>query len=100
MTILFVQVLSDEIKSFANWCCEEAGEESSPEDMCGGEEAGVKVPKRSFCDLYTLKTLEARCATCGGQGQVYSSSKTMIGVVQQAMTCSSCNGTGHVLITL
>ncbi|CAA7019822.1 unnamed protein product [Microthlaspi erraticum] len=89
------EVLSGEIKSFANRYCEEAGVEDSSEDMYG-----VEVPKRSFCDLYSLKTLEARCATCGGQGQVYSSSKTIIGVVQQAMTCSSCSGTGHVLITL
>ncbi|KAE8712934.1 putative ATP binding protein [Hibiscus syriacus] len=35
------------------------------------------------------------CTTCGGQGQVVSSSRTPLGVFQQVMTCSACSGTGE-----
>ncbi|KAK8659693.1 hypothetical protein V6N13_029887 [Hibiscus sabdariffa] len=35
------------------------------------------------------------CTTCGGQGQVVSSSRTPLGVFQQVMTCSACSGNGE-----
>ncbi|KAL8097472.1 chaperone protein dnaJ A6, chloroplastic-like [Apium graveolens] len=41
-------------------------------------------------------TTPSRCSTCGGQGQVVSSARTPLGVFQQVMTCSSCNGTGEI----
>lgn len=41
-------------------------------------------------------TNPSRCSTCGGQGQVVSSARTPLGVFQQVMTCSSCNGTGEI----
>ncbi|VVB09733.1 unnamed protein product [Arabis nemorensis] len=41
-------------------------------------------------------TKATKCTTCGGQGQVVSSARTPLGVFQQVMTCSSCNGTGEI----
>ncbi|XP_057429216.1 chaperone protein dnaJ A6, chloroplastic-like [Lotus japonicus] len=40
-------------------------------------------------------TKSSRCSTCGGQGRVVSSTRTPLGIFQQSMTCSSCNGTGE-----
>lgn len=40
-------------------------------------------------------TKPTKCSTCGGQGQVVSSARTPLGVFQQVMTCSTCNGTGE-----
>ncbi|CAF1860595.1 hypothetical protein Bca4012_032909 [Brassica carinata] len=64
------------------------------DDICEDE---VLIPiKRTCYDWYSLKTLMAKCTTCGGQGHVYTSVKTPLGMKQEALTCSSCNGTGHV----
>ncbi|KAK7399567.1 hypothetical protein VNO78_10752 [Psophocarpus tetragonolobus] len=41
-------------------------------------------------------TAPSRCSTCGGQGRVVSSTRTPLGIFQQSMTCSSCNGTGEI----
>ena len=41
-------------------------------------------------------TTPSRCSTCGGQGRVVSSTRTPLGIFQQSMTCSSCNGTGEI----
>ncbi|KAF5786682.1 putative Heat shock protein DnaJ, cysteine-rich [Helianthus annuus] len=41
-------------------------------------------------------TSPSKCTTCGGQGQVVSSARTPLGVFQQVMTCSSCNGSGEI----
>ncbi|KAK4256679.1 hypothetical protein QN277_006370 [Acacia crassicarpa] len=41
-------------------------------------------------------TKPTRCSTCGGQGRVVSSTRTPLGIFQQSMTCSSCNGTGEI----
>ncbi|KAI4295249.1 hypothetical protein L6164_035315 [Bauhinia variegata] len=38
----------------------------------------------------------SRCSTCGGQGRVVSSTRTPLGIFQQSMTCSSCNGSGEI----
>ncbi|XP_043719483.1 chaperone protein dnaJ A6, chloroplastic-like isoform X1 [Telopea speciosissima] len=40
-------------------------------------------------------TKSTKCSTCGGQGQVVSSARTPLGVFQQVMTCSACEGTGE-----
>ncbi|XP_042492576.1 chaperone protein dnaJ A6, chloroplastic-like [Macadamia integrifolia] len=40
-------------------------------------------------------TKPTKCSTCGGQGQVVSSARTPLGVFQQVMTCSACEGTGE-----
>lgn len=36
------------------------------------------------------------CNTCGGQGQVVTSTRTPLGIFQQVTTCSSCGGTGEI----
>uniref|UniRef100_A0A1J3DXC9 Chaperone protein DnaJ n=1 Tax=Noccaea caerulescens TaxID=107243 RepID=A0A1J3DXC9_NOCCA len=41
-------------------------------------------------------TKPTKCKTCGGQGQVVASTRTPLGVFQQVMTCSPCNGTGEI----
>ncbi|KAF7834429.1 chaperone protein dnaJ A6, chloroplastic-like [Senna tora] len=41
-------------------------------------------------------TKASRCSTCGGQGRVVSSTRTPLGIFQQSMTCSSCNGSGEI----
>ncbi|RAL49462.1 hypothetical protein DM860_012895 [Cuscuta australis] len=52
----------------------------------------------STCDGSGAKpgTKSSKCNTCGGQGQVVSSTRTPLGVFQQVMTCSSCGGTGEI----
>ncbi|MCL7046533.1 hypothetical protein MKW94_022442 [Papaver nudicaule] len=40
-------------------------------------------------------TQPTKCNTCGGQGQVVSSVRTPIGVLQQVTTCSTCGGSGE-----
>ncbi|KAK2443689.1 Chaperone protein dnaJ A6, chloroplastic [Trifolium repens] len=40
-------------------------------------------------------TKSSRCNTCGGQGRVVTQTRTPLGIFQQSMTCSSCNGTGE-----
>ncbi|CAL0333133.1 unnamed protein product [Lupinus luteus] len=40
-------------------------------------------------------TKSSRCSTCGGQGRVVSQTRTPLGIFQQTMTCSSCNGRGE-----
>ncbi|XP_061336569.1 chaperone protein dnaJ A6, chloroplastic-like [Gastrolobium bilobum] len=41
-------------------------------------------------------TKSSKCSTCRGQGRVVSSTRTPLGIFQQTMTCSSCNGTGEI----
>ncbi|XP_017406128.2 chaperone protein dnaJ A6, chloroplastic-like isoform X3 [Vigna angularis] len=41
-------------------------------------------------------TTPTKCSTCGGQGRVVSSTRTPLGIFQQSMTCSSCNGRGEI----
>ncbi|XP_058786985.1 chaperone protein dnaJ A6, chloroplastic-like [Vicia villosa] len=40
-------------------------------------------------------TKSSTCKTCGGQGRVVTQTRTPLGIFQQSMTCSSCNGTGE-----
>ncbi|KOM39690.1 hypothetical protein LR48_Vigan03g307200 [Vigna angularis] len=41
-------------------------------------------------------TKSSKCNTCGGQGRVVQSTRTPLGIFQQSMTCSSCNGAGEI----
>ncbi|KAF6174796.1 hypothetical protein GIB67_023274, partial [Kingdonia uniflora] len=38
----------------------------------------------------------SKCSTCGGQGQVVQSTRTPLGIFQQVMTCSACEGRGEL----
>ncbi|RZC89554.1 hypothetical protein C5167_027097 [Papaver somniferum] len=40
-------------------------------------------------------TQPTKCNTCGGKGQVISSARSPLGVVQQVTTCSTCRGSGE-----
>ncbi|AQK41670.1 Chaperone protein dnaJ A6 chloroplastic [Zea mays] len=40
-------------------------------------------------------TKATTCKTCGGQGQVVSSTRTPLGIFQQVSTCNTCGGTGE-----
>ncbi|VVB16796.1 unnamed protein product [Arabis nemorensis] len=79
------EVLSDEMKSLYG---------KYGEARMGDIGAWFPNEESKFC---SLKTLEAKCTTCGGLGQVVSSARAPLDVNQQVITCSSCNGTGVVL---
>ena len=57
----------------------------------------TRLESCTTCDGSGVKpgTKPSKCTTCGGQGQVVSSVRTPLGVFQQVMTCSACNGTGE-----
>ncbi|CAE6002289.1 unnamed protein product [Arabidopsis arenosa] len=78
------EILSEEMKSLYD----KYGE-------AGMEDMGEWFQNEEF-ELYSLKTLKAKCTTCGGLGQVVSSACAPLDLNQQVMTCSSCNGTGVV----
>lgn len=56
-----------------------------------------RLEKCGTCDGSGAKpgTKSSRCNTCGGQGRVVTQTRTPLGIFQQSMTCSSCNGTGE-----
>ena len=41
-------------------------------------------------------TNPSQCNICRGQGQVFSSARTPLGVFEQVMTCSTCGGAGEI----
>ncbi|CAL5203808.1 unnamed protein product [Lathyrus oleraceus] len=56
-----------------------------------------RLEKCGTCDGSGAKpgTKSSKCNTCGGQGRVVTQTRTPLGIFQQSMTCSSCNGTGE-----
>ncbi|HBX70089.1 MAG TPA: molecular chaperone DnaJ [Chloroflexi bacterium] len=42
-------------------------------------------------------TSSARCATCGGRGEVRQSRQTILGSMVQVTTCPTCNGRGETI---
>ncbi|KAK6115555.1 hypothetical protein DH2020_007824 [Rehmannia glutinosa] len=58
----------------------------------------TRLESCSTCDGSGAKpgTQPSKCNTCGGQGQVVSSTRTPLGVFQQVMTCSACGGAGEI----
>lgn len=70
-------------------------------DAVFGVEKEIEITRRetcSTCDGSGAKpgTKPSKCSTCNGQGQVVSSTRTPLGVFQQVMTCSPCDGTGEI----
>lgn len=60
------------------------------EDIANGVTKKVKVYK-----LVPAEGVEfGECSTCGGSGQVRRVTNTILGQMQTASTCPSCNGTG------
>lgn len=67
-----------------------------------GIEKELEITRRESCTTCNGSgakpgTEPTKCSTCGGQGQVVSSARTPLGIFQQVMTCSTCNGTGESL---
>lgn len=75
--------------------------EISFEDAVFGTEAELNLNIESECEHckgttvepgYELKT----CDTCKGSGHITKITKTIFGNIQQATTCSACNGRGKI----
>lgn len=69
-------------------------------DAVFGTEKEIELSRLESCNTCDGSgskpgTKPSKCRSCGGEGQVLSSARTPLGVFQQAMTCSSCNGTGE-----
>ncbi len=69
------------------------------EEAVFGIEREIKLNKNNVCDVCngsgaepgsSLKT----CKDCNGQGQVRHVQQTMLGAMQQVVTCSTCQGQG------
>ncbi|KAL2537005.1 DNAJ heat shock family protein [Forsythia ovata] len=70
-------------------------------DAVFGVEKEIEITRLescSACDGSGAKpgTKPSKCSMCGGQGQVVASARTPLGVFQQVMSCSSCDGTGEI----
>ncbi|KAK3139719.1 hypothetical protein QOZ80_5AG0388580 [Eleusine coracana subsp. coracana] len=57
----------------------------------------TRLESCTTCDGTGAKpgTKPTTCKTCGGQGQVVSSTRTPLGIFQQVSTCNTCGGTGE-----
>ncbi|KAL6623121.1 hypothetical protein ACP70R_033000 [Stipagrostis hirtigluma subsp. patula] len=57
----------------------------------------TRLESCNTCDGTGAKpgTKPTTCKTCGGQGQVVSSTRTPLGIFQQVSTCNTCGGTGE-----
>lgn len=60
----------------------------------------VDVSRLEACDACTgsgvkAGTSPARCATCGGSGQVVQAVRTPLGAFQQVVACPGCDGAGE-----
>ncbi|XP_019059412.1 PREDICTED: LOW QUALITY PROTEIN: chaperone protein dnaJ A6, chloroplastic-like [Tarenaya hassleriana] len=70
-------------------------------DAVFGVEKEIEISRLETCGTCNgsgakAGTKPTKCSTCGGQGQVISSARTPLGIFQQVMTCSSCQGTGEI----
>lgn len=75
--------------------------EISFEDAIFGTEVNVRYSGNVSCEHCKGTTVEPghelkTCDTCGGQGQVTQSVRTIFGNIQQATICPTCQGTGKV----
>ncbi|KAM3255444.1 hypothetical protein ACQJBY_048620 [Aegilops geniculata] len=69
-------------------------------DAVFGVEKEIEITRLegcNTCDGSGAKpgTKPTTCKTCGGQGQVVSSTRTPLGIFQQVSTCNTCGGTGE-----
>ncbi len=63
----------------------------SLEEILNGVEKKVKVRRKVQADGVTYKT----CSACGGHGQVTRITNTILGRMQTATTCPTCQGAGE-----
>ena len=53
----------------------------------------MKIKRQVPVDGVTFKT----CSTCGGSGQTYRLTNTILGQMQTASACPACNGVGKII---
>jgi len=66
-----------------------------------GVEKEIRLTKNNICDVCSGTGAEPgsgtkKCSDCNGQGQVRHVQQTILGAMQQVVTCSTCEGTGQV----
>lgn len=71
------------------------------EEAVFGTEKTITLDLEDFCPRCEGSMAEPgastnTCETCGGQGQVVQSQRTMLGTIQQAATCPTCHGSGSI----
>ncbi len=71
------------------------------EEAVFGVETEVKLDLNDTCEHCDGKTVEPgyeleTCPTCKGSGQEVRVAKTVLGNIQQAVTCSQCKGRGKI----
>jgi molecular chaperone DnaJ len=62
----------------------------SLEDVANGVEKKMKIKRKVAAEGVSFKT----CPTCGGSGQTYRVTNTILGQMQTASACPTCNGVG------
>jgi molecular chaperone DnaJ len=74
----------------------------SLKEVAHGVEKKVKINKLVTCNECHGKGAKDRnafaaCATCKGSGVVMHVTRTILGAMQQAMTCPACHGEGEII---
>jgi molecular chaperone DnaJ len=67
-----------------------------------GAEKEIEITRDETCESCQGSgaepgTTPARCATCGGSGEVRQVRQTLLGSMVQVSTCPACNGTGETI---
>lgn len=63
------------------------------EDIANGVEKKLRIKRQVPAEGVSFKT----CQTCGGSGQTYRVTNTILGQMQTSTTCPSCNGLGQTI---
>lgn len=63
------------------------------EEIVNGVEKKIKIKRQVEADGISYKT----CQTCGGSGQVYRVTNTILGQMRSATTCNTCGGLGKII---
>lgn len=71
-------------------------------DAVFGIEKELRIGKKARCERCAGNGAEpgskvATCGTCNGKGQVVRAQRTILGMMQTAMQCSACDGTGKTI---
>lgn len=71
------------------------------EEAVFGTEKSIELQVEDICSRCEGKRAEPgsslqSCETCGGQGQVVQTQRTVLGAIQQTTVCPECHGSGSV----
>jgi molecular chaperone DnaJ len=74
------------------------------EEAAFGVEKEVEITRDELCNTCRGTGAEpgtspARCATCGGRGEVQTVRQTFLGSMVQVTSCPTCNGQGEIINT-